>query len=184
MHMCMKKIVIILATFSSSFVYAEDLAELSSATVTTVNTFLWIAVVLGIITAWITHKIMYKKLMAFDVLLPIIPAILMTFFIIYIPYFLSADQDFGKLCFQTITDNNGQVRDSISLAYECALSRESLSAWGISGIISAYKAAFGYTASDSYLSTNIIRFFYYTIAAFWVIALYLLSLFIFKKLKN
>ena len=165
----------------SSLAIAQEDIIFSTSTVTTFNIFLWLAVFAGVAMGFAIHKVMHKKRMAFDVIVPLIPAVIVAFIFVYIPYFLSANVDFGKICFQSITDQTGQIRESLNLAYECALYREAVSAWGISGFISVFKSAFGYTASDRYLSTATIYFIYYLLVALWVTAIYFLSLWAYKK---
>ena len=184
MHFVPKIILATVLLGLSSVGFAEDVIELSTATVSTVNTFLWLAVIAGVVVGFGIHLYMHSKRMSFDVLIPIIPAILVAFFVIYIPYLLSAPQDFGKVCFQNLTDGYGKIRESLDLAYECAVHREQLPAWGIGSFIAGYKSIFGYTAADAYLKTGFIYFFYYAIVAFWVVVLYLITLFIRRKIVH
>ena len=170
--------------FSISTVYAEDSLELSTSSINTANFFFWAAGLVGIVVGFLVHKWMHRNHMANDVLLPVIPALLVTWLVVYSPHFFGAPSDFTQACFQTITDSEGKVRDSINLANECALSREEVSAWGIAPVISGYKGAFGYTSSDRYLSTGTVYFFYFLVTGFWVVILYMLALFVNRKLKN
>ena len=90
--------------------------------------------------------------------------------------------DFAKVCMQTITDSNGYVREVVTAADQCVLSREEVSAWGISSMIAGFKSALGY--NDSFLSTGLVYFFYYFAVFFWTSVIYLIALFTWKKWKS
>lgn len=174
----------LISIISISAAYAEDSLELSTSSISTANIFFWAAGFIGILVGFLVHKWMHKNHMANDVWLPVIPALFVTWLVVYSPHFFGAPSDFTQACFQTITDSDGKVRESIDLANECALSREEVSAWGIAPVISGYKGAFGYTSSDRYLSTGTVYFFYFLVTGLWVLILYMLALFVNRKLKN
>lgn len=175
---------LVLFLTSASASYAYEAAELSRASIQSANYFLWASVFIGVLVGFVVHRFMHKRYMAFDKFLPIIPAILVGLALVYMPHLLSSQGDFSQACFQAITDGNGQVRETIHLADDCAVSREEVSAWGIGSVISGYKDAFGYADTDRFLSTAAVYFFYYFVVAFWIVALYSAVLWGYRKFKN
>lgn len=157
--------------------YANDVEVSNNA----VNYVLWFAVLAGIVAGLLTYGWLYRNFKSHERLKSWFAAVVVAVIVASIPLFVS---DFSSVCMQQITDGSGQVREMVSSADQCVLSREGVSAWGIAAVISGFKGALGYSASGSFLSTGAVKFFYYMVVIFWTSVLYLLSLWAWKKIKN
>ena len=175
-HLFSRVIIALSLSSITIFSHANDV-EISN---NTVNYILWFAVVLGVASGFGMYHWLFKNFKTYETLKSWAVAVVVAMVIASLPLWFIGD--FAKVCMQTITDSNGYVREVVTAADQCVLSREEVSALWIDKLIAGFKSALGY--NDSFLSTGLVYFFYYFAVFFWTSVIYLIALFTWKKWKS